>query len=238
MLRCWNGKSGSFIPVLPACMKKPRRSKDCQPDRGGKAYTEEELKFIIGCMEHEKLEYKALVYFMADSGCRRGEVCGLTWDSVNMKTGEVRIRNNAQYFPREGVKILTPKNGRERVVILNPEALRVLKAWRAQQMGWCNSRNMPLCRYCFTSTKGEVLNPSTLTALFRIWGRRYGIDDFHPHKLRHSMATVSIANGADVVSVSRKLGHANPSITLNVYSHANEEAQRRANEVLARAIYS
>lgn len=52
------------------------------------------------------------------------------------------------------------------------------------------------------------------------------------------MATLSIANGADIVSVSKKLGHANTAITLNVYSHANEEAQRRANEVLADAIYS
>ena len=51
------------------------------------------------------------------------------------------------------------------------------------------------------------------------------------------METISIANRADIVSVSEKLGHAEPSITLNVYSHANEEAQRRANEALAQAIY-
>lgn len=59
-----------------------------------------------------------------------------------------------------------------------------------------------------------------------------------PHALRHTMATLSIANGADIVSISEKLGHSEPSITLNVYSHANEEAQRRANEVLAEAIYN
>ena len=51
------------------------------------------------------------------------------------------------------------------------------------------------------------------------------------------MATVSIANGADVVSVSKKLGHAAPSITLNIYSHANQEAQLRANKTLEMALY-
>ncbi len=51
------------------------------------------------------------------------------------------------------------------------------------------------------------------------------------------MATISIAHGADIVSVSRKLGHSSAAITLNVYSHANEEAQRKANRMLARAIY-
>ena len=53
----------------------------------------------------------------------------------------------------------------------------------------------------------------------------------------HHMATVSIANGADVVSVSKKLGHAAPSITLNIYSHANQEAQLRANKTLEMALY-
>ena len=51
------------------------------------------------------------------------------------------------------------------------------------------------------------------------------------------MATVSIANGADVVSVSKKLGHAAPSKTLNIYSHANQEAQLRANKTQKSALY-
>jgi integrase len=81
------------------------------------------------------------------------------------------------------------------------------------------------------------MNPGVVNVLFRTWGKRYGIADFRPHRLRHTMATISIANGADIVSISKKLGHSSPSITLNVYSHVNEEALRRANLVLARAIY-
>ena len=218
-------------------MKKPIRSKDTQPEENNKAYTEEEIQYIMQCMEQEKLEYKALVYFMADSGCRRGEVCGLTWECVNLKTGEVEIKYNAQYFPREGVKILTPKSGKERKIILNPVALRIMQTWRREQIEWCFKQGIPVCQYCFNNTTGGVMNPATLTSVFRVWGEKYDIDNFHPHKLRLSMATISIANGADVVSVSKKLGHSTPSITLDVYSHANEEAQRRANDVLAKAIY-
>lgn len=51
------------------------------------------------------------------------------------------------------------------------------------------------------------------------------------------VASLSIANGADIVSVSNKLGHSTVSITLDIYSHANARAQLRANEVLAAAIY-
>ena len=75
------------------------------------------------------------------------------------------------------------------------------------------------------------------TAYLQKFGKKYNLPGIHPHALRHTMATISIANGADIVSVSKKLGHANTAITLNVYSHANEEAQKRANEVLAEAIY-
>jgi len=81
-----------------------------------------------------------------------------------------------------------------------------------------------------------MMNPQAPTAHLRLFGKKYNLPGIHPHALRHTMATISIANGADVVSVSKKLGHSSPAITLDVYSHANEEAQRRANEALENAI--
>ena len=54
---------------------------------------------------------------------------------------------------------------------------------------------------------------------------------------RKIMVTVSIANGADVVSASKKLGYATPSITFDIYSYANQEAQLRANKMLEIALY-
>ncbi len=55
--------------------------------------------------------------------------------------------------------------------------------------------------------------------------------------LRHTMASLSIINGADIVSVSKKLGHSSTSVTLDVYSHENIKSQLLANAVLAKAIY-
>ncbi|MCR5616594.1 MAG: tyrosine-type recombinase/integrase [Saccharofermentans sp.] len=92
-------------------------------------------------MERERLMYKCAVYFMTDSGCRRGEVCGLTWDDINLATGEVTVRNNAQYFPREGVRILSTKSGKARKIILNPHALDVMRTWEKEQAKWtCSNR--------------------------------------------------------------------------------------------------
>ena len=83
-----------------------------------------------------------------------------------------------------------------------------------------------------------MMNPQAPTSYLIRFGKKYNLPGIHPHALRHTMATISIVNGADIVSISKKLGHSNTSITLDVYSHANEEAQQRANDVLAEAIYT
>ena len=83
-----------------------------------------------------------------------------------------------------------------------------------------------------------MMSPGTPMKFMRRFGKRHNLPDIHMHALRHTMATISIANGADVVSVSKKLGHSTPAVTLNVYSHANEEAQKRANDKLAEALYN
>lgn len=65
---------------------------------------------------------------------------------------------------------------------------------------------------------------------------RYGVNDLHPHKLRHSFASVAITNGAGVASVSEKLGHADKSTTLRMYTHADEESVRRAGDIFRQAL--
>ena len=81
----------------------------------------------------------------------------------------------------------------------------------------------------------EPMHPTSPTHYFRQFGKRYGIENFHPHKLRHSFASVAIVNGADIASVSEKLGHADKSTTLRMYTHADAESQKRASEIFRKA---
>ena len=63
------------------------------------------------------------------------------------------------------------------------------------------------------------------------------LDKFmHPHKLRHSFASIAITNGADVASVSEKLGHSDKAVTLRMYTHANEESIKRASQIFREAL--
>ena len=217
-------------------MKRPKPRKDEEPSRA-LSYNESELKYIIECLGQEPLMWRALVMFAIDSGCRAGEVMGLRWSEIDFETGRVNICRTVQYTAEEGVFIGTPKNRKNREIFLNSPILQVLAEWKRKQEELIAQEKLQTNGYCFTREDGIIMRPNYFSVYLRKFGRKYNLEGIHPHSLRHTMATVSIANGADIVSVSKKLGHANASITLNVYSHANEEAQRRANEAFAKAIY-
>ena len=225
------------IPVSPMeRMKRPKRPKDELP-RERKAFTSEEIQQIRACLDQEPLMWQAMVIFMLDTGCRRGEVVGLKWDAIDIKTGEITISRNAQYTAGKGTYIAAPKNGKTRSITLTPQGLAVMKEWKQKQALYLMGNGLPRTGFCFTRENGQMLNPQAPTSYFSRFSKKYNIPGFHPHAMRHTMATLSIANGADYVSVSAKLGHSSPDITLRVYAHANEEAQRKANELLAQQLY-
>lgn len=232
-----NAVENQVIAVSPMQnMKRPKPRKDETP-KEPVVYTESEVQYIYRCLDNEPLKWKAFIMFAIDSGCRRGEIIGLKWSEIDFKTGKVNICRNAQYTAGKGTYISTTKNRKNRVIYLNRPVLTVLAEWKRQQALLHFGQGIPLNGFCFTQDNGKMMNPQAPTAYLSRFGKKYNLPGIHPHALRHTTATLSIANGADIVSVSEKLGHAEPSITLNVYSHANEEAQRRANKALAQAIY-
>lgn len=217
-------------------MKKPKPKKD-DIKMESKALTVDQSKRLIECLKNEPLMWRALVMLLLDSGCRRGEAVALRWDDVDLKTGYTQVKGNAQYTVEKGKYITTPKSGKGRMVIINQPVLAILKEWKREQAKLLLSMGLPHTGFIFIQDDGEMLNPNAPTKYLSKFGKKYDFPGLHPHTLRHTMATVSIANGADIVSISKKLGHAAPSITLNIYSHANQEAQLRANKSLETALY-
>ena len=171
------------------------------------------------------------VRLLADTGIRRGEACGLCWDCVNFADNTVTIKRNLQYTPAKGVYMETPKNGKSRLVDVDPDIMSMLRDLRNSQSA------KAISRYVFTQENSfEPMHPQTPTRYFNKFGQRYGTKDFHPHKLRHTSASIAITHGADVVSVSERLGHSDTSVTLRMYAHANEESIRRAGQIARDAL--
>ena len=221
------------IPISPMLkVKRPAPRKDeASTEESAKALTVQELASVLTYVAQEPLKWQAYINLAADSGARRGELCGLQWQDIDWKSGTITIRRNLQYTAQKGVYIASPKNGKRRLVDIGPDTLALLRRLREEQAASCISQ------WVFTRDgTAEVMHPQTPTEYFSSFGKRYGIQDFHPHKLRHTSASIAITNGADVVSVSERLGHSDTAVTLRMYAHANEESIRRAGQVVRDAL--
>lgn len=140
-------------------------------------------------------------------------------------------------FARYGIYDTNTKSGKSRVVFINDIVIEKLKQWKAFQKEIIEGQGLPSPVYIFTHLDGKRLSPQAPTVFFKDFGEKYGIEDCHPHKFRHTMATLMIQNGADIKTVSEKLGHSNIEITLKLYVHTNEEAQKAANNKFADLIW-
>ena len=110
-------------------------------------------------------------------------------------------------------------------------ALKEYKAWQNQQRlllgtAWGNSA------YAFTSSEGETMRPDTLTNWFHTFILKTDLPPIHLHSLRHTNATLQIANGIPLTTVASNLGHADSATTTKIYAHAIQSAAAASAEMM------
>ena len=86
----------------------------------------------------------------------------------------------------------------------------------------------------FTTDEGAPIHPDTLSKWFRGFTKKNGFPGVHVHSLRHTYASLMIADGTPLVVVSRRLGHAQVSTTSNIYAHVIASADEKAAQVSER----
>lgn len=207
---------------------KPRKEETQAPVE---ACSIDELRHILQCLEQEPLKWQALVRLLMDTGIRRGECCGLKWKDVDFQINTITVTGNLCYTPQKGIYLDTPKNGKPRIVDVAPAVMAILRALRSEQA------DRAISAFVFTQDGSpEPMHPQSPTRYLKKFSERYGIPGLHPHKLRHSFASVAITNGADIASVSEKLGHSDKAVTLRMYTHADQDSIKRASQIFRDAI--
>lgn len=190
------------------------------------AHTADEIASIEKALEREPLKWQVMFRLLCDTGLRRGEACAIKWDHIDFTKSTIRIDASLGYTPAKGVYETTTKNRKHRTVSIgNDVAMLLLQLYRENIRSRCNSP------YVFHQNKStEPINPTSATSWFRKFAAKLGFSS-HPHKLRHSFASICITNGADPASVAACLGHSNADITLRIYTSANETSMRQASEI-------
>lgn len=175
------------------------------------------------------------------TGRRRGELCALTWDAVDLQAATITVRASATQVGKEVVTTDT-KSSEVRIVAIDPATTRALKALRKQQAqerlaagdAWKadGGTKGSSSQLLFTWQDGSPVLPDYLSKEFvsevaRVAGADADGDPGAPplprltlHGCRHSHACTLLRVGVPVHVVAARLGHADPSLTLRVYSHA------------------
>jgi integrase len=154
-------------------------------------------------------------------GLRRGEVLGLRWCNVDLEAEVIRVRESLEQT-RAGVRFKPPKSrAGVRDIKLPAILVDALYAHRKRlleqrlQLGLGKLTGDDLV---FPALEGGPQAPDSFGSAWGKLARKLGFE-ISFHALRHTHASMLIAHGVDVVTISKRLGHASPSITLNVYAH-------------------
>ena len=154
-----------------------------------------------------------MVRLALHTGCRRGELFDLQWRDIDLVTARLTVRAEAA------------KSGRSRVVPMNAEAMKTLRAWKP-------ARVEPV-DYVFPAEDGGRMQ-DIKTAFLKVV-RQAGFKDFRFHDLRHSFASNLVAAGVDLNTVRELLGHADLKMTIR-YAHLAPEHKAAAVAKLVRAV--
>ena len=202
------------------------------PDSEVEILAENQIGTILRHLQGRTL--RTIVSFLLGTGARRGEALAIRWKDVDLQKHVVRIERSLEQT-KGSLRFKAPKtkHGRRNVAI-SPWLVAELRSHRARQ----DERRLALGAgrgpddsTVFARWNGEPLSPSRVSQDFAAAMDALEID-CTLHGIRHSHVSQLIAEGLDVLTISRRIGHASPSITLNVYGHMFPNTDARAAAIM------
>ena len=160
------------------------------------------------------------------TGMRPSEIMALQWRHIDFTELTITVEQ-ATATGAGGVKS-TKSRESVRTLHPNPDLFEALSAWFRFQSSASNniglevgSNTFVACTDCFTQA-----DQSSLNKWWRGWANSHGFDGWELYELRHTQATLLLANGAPINAVQRQLGHSTATMTLNVYGHALDDTMK------------
>jgi len=208
--------------------------------RGGgttvaRVWTAQELATFLAFAQDQRL-YPAL-HLTAHTGMRRGEVTGLKWADFDANAKRISICRTIQSLAGRPVEFGAKTRTSRRCVDLDDTTVELLQRWRRT----LKRDRLPHSAddWMFCNTTGRFLNPESISQLFVRTQRRSGLPRIRFHDLRHTHASLLVANGVPIKVVTERLGHAHPAFTMHTYQHLlpgmSAEAATRFADLVAAA---
>lgn len=197
------------------------------------------------------LQFKIFFNLALFGGLRRGELIALTWRDIDFEHNSVNINKSAGYVGREIITKASKNTSSIRVITVPTHIMNMLKEYKTKQkelkvsLGdqWqgCEGKNWQENNNIFIQWNGKQMNLSTPNHTFHDIIDKYNgtvkdeslkLPHMPLHGLRHTSATLLIAENIDVRTVSARLGHSHTSTTMNIYAHSLKKLDEKASDVL------
>jgi len=202
-------------------------------------YNKEEVSKLLRALEKENLKYRAVIILALDSGARRGELTGLTWEDIDFEKATININKTTQYVKEYGIFEKTTKTlSSNRIVHISERTLNILKKYKNEQLEkrmrlgnkWEGSKRV------FTTEFGGDMHPDTPSQILEKIIKRHNLKRISFHSLRHTNISLLISEGISLQQISKRVGHSSITMTYNTYGHLYDkdkiETAKRINDIL------
>jgi integrase len=200
----------------------------------------EEVRLLLDKAVAEDPAFATFLRLAVVTGARRGELCALRWEDVDLRAGSVTIARSMAEGKGGRLVEKDTKTHAERLVSLDPDTVRALEEHFGRWARTAPAGGLVPAGSAFVFSPkvdgSRPLHPNDATAQFGRLRAQLGITGIRLHDLRHLAATRLLVAGLPVRQVSGRLGHANAAMTLNIYAHALNELDEVAASVLAQEI--
>ncbi len=202
-------------------------------------YDKNEMEQLFAAAKGTKLEIP--IFLAAFYGLRRSEVLGLKWDAVDFQRNTITICHTVTTCDLNGKRVqiaqdTTKTKSSLRVLPLVPafkEKLLKLQATQAEYQRVCgNCYDKRYLGYICVDEMGTLLSPDYLSAAFPKLLAKHGLRRIRFHDLRHSCASLLLANGVSMKQIQEWLGHSDFSTTANVYAHLDYSSKLSSAEAM------
>jgi integrase len=177
--------------------------------------------------------------FLLSSGLRIGELVWLRWSNVDLERRLVRVVEFASTLGYELVQAPGKSSDAVRTIELDDGLVTILRTQRkVQAEERLASRAYVESEYVFTKRTGGPYHPQYISKLLSKVSQRLGLPRLTAHGLRHTSATLMLANGVPPKVAAERLGHADAMLFTNLYSHVTPTMQRDAADKIGSALFS
>jgi integrase len=173
----------------------------------------------------------SIIVVALGTGARRGEIMALRWRDIDLEAGRARVERSLEQT-KAGLRFKAPKTkyGRRNVALPSSVVAELRSVWKAQQelrlaMGMGKASPDDLV---FSTPEGGPRKPDGVSRDWRQLVASKKLPKVTFHALRHTHVSQLIAKGTDIMTISRRIGHSSPVVTLGVYGHLFDNSDSQA----------